>query len=610
MFFTSGGTEAVETAWKVAKQYFKLTGKPGKHKVISRAIAYHGTTQGALAITGLPKYKAPFEPVTPGGFRVPNTNFYRAPEPLRHRHQGLRAVGRRPDRRGDRIRRTRHRRRGVPRTGAERGRLASRRRPGYFERVREICDHYDVLLVSDEVICAFGRIGSMFACADFGYVPDMITCAKGMTSGYSPIGAMIASDRLFEPFNDGDTMFPHGYTFGGHPVSAAVALANLDIFEREGLNDRVKQQCSGVARHPGEALRPADRRRRPRRGVLLRRSNWSRTRRPSRPSTPTRKRALLRRVSSGAVRGRVVLPHRRSRRSVDPVAPPLISGQAEFDTIEAIVRGVLTRTGGLHEQTAASTRSGGNRRRRGRYPTPDFTAELHLVAVPGTAPEDVVADADGNIWTGVEDGRIVRISPDGGSVQVVADTGGRPLGLAVARDGRLLICDSHRGLLRYDPATGAIETLVAEVAGRKLTFCSNVVESSDGTIFFTESTSRFYYEYYKGSVIEGRPTGSLFRRDPDGTVSELAAGLYFANGVTLTADESALVSPRPPACRLSKYWLTGDRAGTITPLVTDSARLSRQHLDRSATAGSGWRWSPTATGSTNGWARARRSSAA
>ena len=107
-------------------------------------------------------------------------------------------------------------------------------------------------------------------------------------------------------------------------------------------------------------------------------------------------------------------------------------------------------------------------------------------------------------------------------MQVVADTGGRPLGLAVARDGRLLICDSHRGLLRYDPVGGAIETLVAEIDGRPLTFCSNVVESSDGTIFFTESTSRFYYEYYKGSVIEGRPTGSLFRRDPDGTVTELA----------------------------------------------------------------------------------------
>ena len=115
--------------------------------------------------------------------------------------------------------------------------------PGYFERVREICDEYDVLLVSDEVICAYGRIGSMFACDDFGYVPDIITCAKGLTSGYSPIGAMIASDRLFEPFNDGKTTFAHGYTFGGHPVSSAVALANLDIFEREGINDHVKESA-------------------------------------------------------------------------------------------------------------------------------------------------------------------------------------------------------------------------------------------------------------------------------------------------------------------------------------------------------------------------------
>jgi sugar lactone lactonase YvrE len=202
-------------------------------------------------------------------------------------------------------------------------------------------------------------------------------------------------------------------------------------------------------------------------------------------------------------------------------------------------------------------------------PEPDLTATLHVVAVPGSAPEDVVADADGNIWTGVEDGRLIRIRPDGGSAQVVADTGGRPLGLAVARDGRLLICDSHRGLLRYDPATGAMETLVAQVAGRALTFCSNVVESSNGTIFFTESTSRFHYEYYKGSVIEGRPTGSLFRRDHDGTVSVLASGLHFANGVTLTADESALVFAETTACRVSKYWLTGEAAGSITPLATD-----------------------------------------
>ena len=287
MFFTTGGTEAVETAWKVAKQYFKLTGKPGKHKVISRSIAYHGTTQGALAITGLPLYKAPFEPVTPGGFRVPNTNFYRAPEPFRRPTP-------RPSGSGPPT--------GSPRRSSSRGPTTVAAvflepvqnaggcippPPGYFERVREICDEYDVLLVSDEVICAFGRIGSMFACDDFGYVPDMITCAKGMTSGYSPIGAMIASDRLFEPFNDGKTMFPHGYTFGGHPVSAAVGLANLDIFEREGLNDHVKQHAPELPRHPGEVVRPAHRRRCPRRGLLLRRRTGQGPGDQGRPS-PTR----------------------------------------------------------------------------------------------------------------------------------------------------------------------------------------------------------------------------------------------------------------------------------------------------------------------------------
>src|SRR5204862_5521000 len=118
--------------------------------------------------------------------------------------------------------------------------------PGYFDRVREICDEYDVLLVSDETICAFGRIGGMFACEDLRYQPDVITCAKGMTSGYSPIGAMIASERLFEPFKHGTTSFPHGYTFGGHPVSSAVAMGNLDIFQREGLNDRGREDAPAL----------------------------------------------------------------------------------------------------------------------------------------------------------------------------------------------------------------------------------------------------------------------------------------------------------------------------------------------------------------------------
>jgi adenosylmethionine-8-amino-7-oxononanoate aminotransferase len=242
VFFTTGGGEAVESAWKLAKQYFKLTGKPGKHKVVSRAVAYHGTPQGALSITGIPAYKAPFEPLVPGGFRVPNTNFYRAPEQF---STDPKAFGRYC---ADRIAEA------IEFEGpdtvcavflepVQNAGGCFPPPPGYFERVREICDEYDVLLVSDEVICAYGRIGSMFACNDFGYVPDIITCAKGLTSGYSPIGAMVASDRLFEPFNDGQTVFGHGYTFGGHPVSAAVALANLDIFEREGINDHVKEMA-------------------------------------------------------------------------------------------------------------------------------------------------------------------------------------------------------------------------------------------------------------------------------------------------------------------------------------------------------------------------------
>ena len=242
VFFTTGGGEAVETAWKLAKQFFKLTGKPTKHKVISRSVAYHGTPQGALSITGIPAAKEMFEPLVPGAFKVPNTNLYRAPEHLRDDEKafGLWAA----DRIAEAIEFE------GPDTVAavflepvQNSGGCFPPPPGYFQRVREICDAYDVLLVSDEVICAFGRIGSMFASDDFGYVPDIITCAKGMTSGYSPIGAMIASDRLFEPFRHGTTSFPHGSTFGGHPVSSAVAMANLDIFEREGLNAHVKEHA-------------------------------------------------------------------------------------------------------------------------------------------------------------------------------------------------------------------------------------------------------------------------------------------------------------------------------------------------------------------------------
>ena len=201
-------------------------------------------------------------------------------------------------------------------------------------------------------------------------------------------------------------------------------------------------------------------------------------------------------------------------------------------------------------------------------PLPELpAAEITVIPVPGNAPEDVVVDADGQIWTGVDDGRILRISPDGGEVKVVADTGGRPLGMHVARDGRVLVCDSPRGLLALDPHTGELDTLVEYIAGRHLQFCSNVTETADGTIYFTESTSAFTYQHFRAAVMEARGNGSLFRRDPDGTVTTLVDGLHFANGVTTTTDESALVFAETMGRRLTKYWLTGPHAGTVTPLV-------------------------------------------
>jgi adenosylmethionine-8-amino-7-oxononanoate aminotransferase len=239
IFFTSGGSEAVESALKLARQYFRVKGQPWRYKVISRDIAYHGTSMGALAITSIPSLRTPFEPLMPGAVKVPNTNFYRAPE----HGDDLEAFGRWA---ADEIDRT------IEREGPETVAAVYLEPvqnaggcfpppPGYFQRVREICDRHGVLLVSDEVICAFGRIGEWFGAQLYDYQPDIITVAKGLTSGYAPLGAMIASDELIEPFLEGSASFTHGFTFAGHPVSCAVALANLDIFEREDILGHVRR---------------------------------------------------------------------------------------------------------------------------------------------------------------------------------------------------------------------------------------------------------------------------------------------------------------------------------------------------------------------------------
>ncbi|HEU5158358.1 MAG TPA: aspartate aminotransferase family protein [Streptosporangiaceae bacterium] len=243
VFFTTSGSEAVEAAWKLARCYFREVGQHGRYKVISRDIAYHGTSMGALSITGLAEIKHPFEPLVPGSVRVPNTNFYRAPL----FGDSIEEFGRWA---ADEIERA------ILREGPESVAAVYLEPvqnaggcfpppPGYFARVREICDTYGVLLVSDEVICAFGRLGHYFGAERYGYVPDIITFAKGITSGYSPLGGMLVSDRLVEPFLTGTTTFLHGVTFGGHPVSAAVALANLDILEREKVLENVRTHEAG-----------------------------------------------------------------------------------------------------------------------------------------------------------------------------------------------------------------------------------------------------------------------------------------------------------------------------------------------------------------------------
>jgi adenosylmethionine-8-amino-7-oxononanoate aminotransferase len=240
VFFTVSGGEAVESAWKLAKQYFKKTGKPTKYKVVSRSLAYHGTSQGALSITGIPGVRQDFEPLVPGDVKVPNTNFYRAPEHADDYDAfGLWAA--------DQVAAA------IEREGPDTVAAVFAEPlqntggcfpppPGYWQRLREICDRYDVLLVSDEVICAFGRLGHEFGARRYGYRPDIITVAKGLTSGYAPLGAMIADERLMEPFLVEGSSFTHGSTYGGHPVSCAVALANLDLIESEGLYAHVREE--------------------------------------------------------------------------------------------------------------------------------------------------------------------------------------------------------------------------------------------------------------------------------------------------------------------------------------------------------------------------------
>ncbi len=239
VFFVSGGSEAVESAWKLARQYYGARGgAPGKYKAIARQVAYHGTTMGALSINGIQEIRAPFEPLVPEVRHVLNTNRYHRP-PEESEEEFTRFLL-------DDLERT------IldmdPETvclvhmePVQNAGGAFTPPEGYWQGVRELCDRYDILLSADEVITAFGRLGHWFGSERYDIRPDIVCCAKGLSSSYAAIGAVIATDRVMEPFLEDTSMYSHGITFGGHPVMAAIALKNIEIMKRDRIVEGVRE---------------------------------------------------------------------------------------------------------------------------------------------------------------------------------------------------------------------------------------------------------------------------------------------------------------------------------------------------------------------------------
>jgi adenosylmethionine-8-amino-7-oxononanoate aminotransferase len=236
-FFVSGGSEAVESAWKLARQYHSARGER-RWKAISRRTAYHGTTMGALSINGIPALRTPFEPLVPDVVHVRNTNrYHRPPEETEEQFAQFLLTDLEE---------------AIEQTGPETVAMVifepvqnaggSFTPPaGYFQGVREICDRYGILLCADEVITGFGRTGDWFGSLKYDIKPDIITCAKGLSSSYAAIGAVLVADKVYDAFNSGTSMFAHGITFGGHPVGCAIALKNLEIMERERIVEHVAE---------------------------------------------------------------------------------------------------------------------------------------------------------------------------------------------------------------------------------------------------------------------------------------------------------------------------------------------------------------------------------
>ncbi|HWK16115.1 MAG TPA: aspartate aminotransferase family protein [Solirubrobacteraceae bacterium] len=335
VFFTSGGSEAVESAIKLSRQYHKLTGNPNKTKLIAREIAYHGVTLGALSATGITSLREPFEPLTPGGCHVLNTNTYRI-SPGVAEQDLVEAIAARIEFEGpDTVA-------AVILEPVQNAGGCFVPPEGYFQRVREICDEYNVIMISDEVICSWGRLGEWFGAQRYGYEPDIITTAKGLTSAYAPMGAMIASDRIAEPFMDGANSFTHGFTFGGHPMSSAIAMANIDAMEREHVLENVREN-EGAFRAMLESLRDIPIVGDVRGAGYFQAIELVKDRDTKESFSDGESETLLRGFLSVELYRRGLICRADDRG--DPViqlSPPLISGPQQFEEIEAVLRPVLS----------------------------------------------------------------------------------------------------------------------------------------------------------------------------------------------------------------------------------------------------------------------------
>ncbi len=376
VFFCSGGSEAVESAWKLARQYYAARGEkhlrglvtpgaragaqepevdhdaivasfsspPRRYKAIARHIAYHGTTMGALSINGIPALRTPFEPLVPEVRHVSNTNrYHRPPEEteaeftqflLTELEQTILAMG--------------------PETvclvhmePVQNAGGCFTPPEGYWRGVREICDRYDILLSADEVITAFGRVGYWFASERYDIRPDIVTSAKGLSSSYAAIGAVLASDKVMEAFMGETSMFSHGITFGGHPVMCAIALKNIEIMKREGIIEHVRTTQDafrstlaqlldipivGDLRGTGFFLALE----------LVKDKDTRET------FTEDECEKLLRGFLSNALWDAGMICRADDRGDpVIQISPPLVAGQAEFDEITSILGDVLTEASAL-----------------------------------------------------------------------------------------------------------------------------------------------------------------------------------------------------------------------------------------------------------------------